>query len=155
MDKEKTEIEPISEEELETPIEKLISKKAEELYKKETGKDWKKEPPAEKEAFEYVRRAGKELLSKWLKGAKEYYKTTELVFGAPPERRMMLVKVGRKVTLIPTEEIIKPEKVPATAVLQCPKCGALAMHQLVPGIWQCENCRYTLSTLRWFPRRRR
>jgi len=149
------EIEPISKEELETPVEKLIAKKAEELYKKETGKDWKEEPPPEKEAYEYVRRAGKEILSRWLKGAKEYYKVTELVFGAPPERRMILVKVGKKVTLLPTEEIVKPEKVPATAVLQCPKCGALAMRQLVPGIWQCRNCYYVLNTLKWFPRKRR
>jgi len=152
---EEQEMEPIPKEELEIPVEKLIAKKAEELYKKETGKEWSEEPPEEKVAVEYVRRAGKEILQKWLKGAKEYFKVTELVFGTPPERRMMLVKVGKKVKLLPTEEITKPEKVPMSSVLQCPRCGALAMKQIVPGVWQCQNCFYTMSTLSWFPKRRR
>lgn len=146
--------ETIPKEELETPIEKLVAKKAEELYKKETGLDWEKEPPEEKIAEEYVRRAGKQILTRWLKGAKEYLKTTEIVFGTPPERKMVLVKYDKKVELLPTEEILKPSAVPATATLQCPYCGALAMKTLVPGVWQCRNCWRTINTLTWFPRKR-
>jgi hypothetical protein len=153
--KEEEKPEVIPKEELETPIEKLVAKKAEELYKSETGIDWSKEPPDEKTAEEYVRRAGKLILARWFKGAKEYLKTTELVFGAPPERRMLLVKYDRKVELMPTEEILKPSKVPATATLQCPYCGALAMKTLVPGVWQCQNCYRTINTLTWFPKKRR
>jgi len=147
------EIEPLTEEELTTPIEKLIARKAEELYRKETGKEWKDEPPEEKEAEEYVRKAGKQILNKWFKASQEWLHVTETVFGAPPERKMLLLKVGRKIRLIPTEEIAKPEKIPAKAVLQCPKCGAIAMTPLVRGIWQCQTCRYTLNTLTWFPKR--
>jgi len=143
----------VTEEELTTTVEKLVAKKAEELYKKETKKEWRKEPPEEKEAEEYVRRAGRQILKRWLKAGKEYLKVTETIFGAPPERRMLLVKIGRKIELLPMEEI-KPSKPPAHAVLQCPKCGVLAMKTLVHGIWQCKNCYYTLNTLAWFPRKR-
>ncbi|MEM2355166.1 MAG: hypothetical protein QXO00_02470 [Candidatus Bathyarchaeia archaeon] len=155
MAEKKPEEEPITKEELETPIEKLVARKAEELYKSETGKTWKEEPPDEKTAEEYVRRAGKLILLKWLKGAKQYVKVAETVFGAPPERRMLLVKYDKKVELLPMEEIVKPEKVPYTATLQCPFCKAISMKVLVPGVWQCKNCWRTINTLAWFPRRRR
>ncbi|RLI43532.1 hypothetical protein DRO59_00520 [Candidatus Bathyarchaeota archaeon] len=152
--KEKPQEEPITKEELETPVEKLVAKRAEELYKAETKKDWRKEPPEEEKGKEYVRRAAKQILAKWVKGAREYHTVVETVFGAPPERRMTLVKIGKKVELLPTEEILKPSKLPPNAVLKCPKCKALAMVQIAPGIWQCKNCYKVISTLYWFPRRK-
>ncbi len=132
----------------------MVAKKAEELYKAETGAEWSKEPPDEKTAEEYVRRAGKLILGRWLRAAKEYLKATETIFGTPPERRMLLVKYDRKVELLPTEEIVKPGKIPATATIQCPFCGALSLKPLVPGVWQCKNCWRTINTLAWFPKKR-
>jgi hypothetical protein len=143
----------VSEEELTTPIEKLVAKKAEELYKAETGLDWKENPPDEKLAAEYVRKAGKQILARWLVAAREYKLVSETIFGKPPERKMLLIKYDKKIELLPTEEILKPGKIPMSAKLQCPKCGIIAMQQLVPGIFQCRNCFYVINTLAWFPKR--
>ncbi|MEM2262551.1 MAG: hypothetical protein QXK24_08885, partial [Ignisphaera sp.] len=146
---------PIPEEMLETPIEKLIAKKAEELYKAETGLDWKENPPDEHLAKEYVRRAGKQILARWLSSIRQIKTATESIFGKPPKRVMILVKHDRKVEMLPIDEILEPGKIPITATLQCPKCGQIAMKTLVPGIWQCSNCYYTINTLTWFPKRKR
>jgi len=142
-------------EELRTPVKELIGRRARELYKEETGKEWDKEPPEEEVAKAYVRRAARQILGRWHRAAKEYFKAVETIFGAPPERRMLLVRINKKTKLIPTEEIVKPGVVPPHATLQCPYCGAVAMKMIVPGLWQCKNCYRTVSIYKWFPTRPR
>ena len=157
-------------EEIKKPIEEVLAEEAREIYLEETGKTWEEEPPSEEESKEYIRKAAKRLLEKWQKTGREYYSAVKRLLGAPPPREEVLVyrvdKIGEvkggklvrrdKTTfaVLPLEPK-KPPEIPPRAILRCPICGTYTMKQIADGIWQCtNNPLHTVSTVKWFPRRR-
>ena len=156
--------------EIKEPIEKVLAEEAREIYLEETGKQWEEEPPSEEESKEYIRKAARRLLEKWQKTGREYYSAVKRLLGAPPPREDVLVYRVDKIGEVKGGKLIRrdktrfeilplkpkePPEIPPRAILKCPECGTYTMKQIMPGLWQCtRNPFHTISTLKWFPRRR-
>jgi hypothetical protein len=163
--------EPVTEEELTEPVEKLLAKEARRIYMEETGRIWEEEPPSDEEAKELVRKAAKSLLERWQKAIKTYYEMTTTILGAPkpPEYTVVYYHEGKIVKhrakplltqktymkLVPLIDD-KPAKIPPKALLKCPfdPSHGFTMRQIMPGLWQCtQNPSHVVSIVSWFPPR--
>lgn len=161
------EAEPIPEEELTEPVEKLLAKEARRIYEKETGKIWEESPPSEKEAKEFIRRAAKSIMERWQKGLKTYYEMTTTILGAPkpPEHMISYYHEGKIVThrakpvftrrtymkVVPLIDE-EPAKIPPKAILKCPfdPTHGFSMRQIMPGLWQCVDDKTEVLTKNGF-----